>query len=297
VTPRGPSYAAITPARDEALNLRRLGDCMLSQTRRPEAWIIVDDGSLDDTAEIVAELSRDQDWIRIICRSDADEAALADGRAGGRDVMAFNAGVSALRQRPEFLCKLDADVSFEPDYFETILERFRTDPSLGIASGICYESEDGDWVPKYMTEGHVRGAARVWRRECFEQIEPLQARLGWDGIDELDANVRGWRTVSFADIPILHHRKLGARDGAARAWVQEGDIAHFLSYRPTYLLVRALHHARRDPVALAMVWGYLAAAVRRQPRYDDAAVRRHLRQRQRWRELPRRRRDVAGPTR
>src|SRR5262245_53082323 len=100
VTPRGPSYAAITPARDEAVNLRRLGDCMLRQTRRPEAWIIVDDGSRDETPEVVAELSRGEDWIRIIRRPQADEGALADGRAGGRDIMAFNAGVAALGQRP-----------------------------------------------------------------------------------------------------------------------------------------------------------------------------------------------------
>jgi poly-beta-1,6-N-acetyl-D-glucosamine synthase len=294
VTHPRPSYAAITPARDEADNLRRLGDCMVRQTIPPAAWIIVDDGSRDATPEVVAKLSRDHDWIRAIRRSGTDHGAVAQGRAGGRDILAFNAGLEALEFVPDFLCKLDADVTFEPGYFERMLDRFRADPLLGIASGLCYEEENGEWVPKYMTEGHVRGAARVWRRECFDQVRPLQPRLGWDGIDELDANVHGWRTVSFSDMPILHHRKHGARDGAARAWIQEGEIAHFLAYRPTYLVVRALHHARREPVAVAMIWGYVAASLRRQPRYHDRAVRQHLRQRQRWRDLPRRRRDVAG---
>lgn len=106
----------------------------------------------------------------------------------------------------------------------------------------------------------MRGAARVWRRQCFDQIKPLQVRPGWDRFDELEANVKGWRTVSFADIPILHHRKHGERDSTARAWISEGDIAHFLGYRPSYLVFRAVHHVRREPVALAMVWGISSPA-------------------------------------
>jgi glycosyltransferase involved in cell wall biosynthesis len=288
------SYAAITPARDEADNLRRLGDCMLRQSLSPDCWIVVDDGSRDATLEIMGELSRRAPWIRAIQSPSDRGGGIEHGRSGGRDVLAFNAGIDALPYEPEFLCKLDADVSLEPDYFERLLGRFADDPTLGIASGLCYEEEHGEWVPKHMTAGHVRGAARVWRRECFDQVRPLRARLGWDGIDELEANVRGWRTVSFCDIPIRHHRPHGARDGNARAWIQEGDIAHFMAYRPSYVLFRTLHHARREPVALAMLWGYAAAGLRRQPRYEGVAATRHLRRRQRLRELPRRRREVAG---
>ncbi len=288
------SYAVITPARDEADNLRRLGRCMLEQTLAPERWVVVDDGSRDATAEVVRELAAEASWISCLGAPPATDDGVERGRAGGRDVLAFNAGVESLQSEPEFVCKLDADVSLEPDYFERLLGYFRDDPSLGIASGLVYEEENGTWVPKHMTEGHVRGAGRVWRRACFDEIRPLEARLGWDGIDELKANVHGWRTVSFADIPIRHHRKHGARDGAARAWVQEGDIAHFMAYRPSYLLLRALHHARHEPVALWMVWGYASAALQRRPRYEDASVRTHLRRRQRWRELNRRRHEVAG---
>ena len=225
------SLAVITPARDEATNLLRLGDCLLRQTVRPDRWIIVDDGSQDETPAVVSHLSRQAEWISAIPSLSARAGALAEGRSGGRDVLAFNAGLAALEHTPDFICKLDADVSLEPDYFGRLLQRFRDDPSLGIASGLCYEEEEGTWVPKHMTEGHVRGAARVWRWRCFEHVRPLQVRLGWDGIDELEANVRGWRTASFPDLPILHHRKHGARDGATRAWIAEGDTAYFLGYR------------------------------------------------------------------
>lgn len=290
------SYAAVTPARNEAENLARLAEAMFAQTQRPEAWVIVDDGSTDGTAEVAAALAREHDWIRFAHAPAGDAAeALAAGRRGGRVVRSFNAGLALLEAEPDVVIKVDADVSVEPDYFERLVAEFALDPSLGMASGTCYELEDGVWTPKHVSRGHVRGATRAYRRACLDDAGPLEERLGWDGIDEIRASLAGWRTTSFPHLAFRHHRWMGERDGSAKvAWEGQGDVAHFLGYRFSYLLLRTAFHATRDPAAVGLLRGYLRGLVQRQPRYSDHAVRAHLRRQQRARELLPRAREALG---
>jgi poly-beta-1,6-N-acetyl-D-glucosamine synthase len=287
-------YALITPARNERDNLERLVPCVVAQTAPPAAWVIVDDGSTDGTDALAAELATRHDWIRLV-RAPERDGALRDGRREGRDIVAFNAGTAALGELPEFVVKLDADVSFEPAYFEKLLAEFDADPKLGIAGGTCLERDGEGWRAWYVTDGHVRGATRVWR-ECLADVSPLEVRLGWDGVDELKAATLGWRTQSFRDPVFYHHRALAAREGSARraGWETIGETAHFLGSRPLYVCLRALHHARHERAALAMITGYFRAALHREPRCADAAVREYLRGRQRLRDVPLRAREVLG---
>jgi biofilm PGA synthesis N-glycosyltransferase PgaC len=292
----GLTYALVTPARDEADNLRRLGPCLVAQTVCPTAWVIVDDGSTDGTADVVSDLARRHEWIHLLRSGGATspQAPLDAGRRSGRDVLAFSAGVESLSTRPDVVVKVDADVSFEPDYFERLLNEFDADPSLGIASGECYEEQDGSWVPRHVTSVHVRGASRAYRWACLCDVLPLEQRLGWDGIDEIKANVRGWSTRTIAALPFRHHRSVGQRDGAWRAWSAQGETAHYMGYRLSYLVLRAIHHARREPNALAMIGGYFEAALRRQERCADADVRGFLRRYQSPLRLHLRAREALG---
>jgi len=116
---------------------------------------------------------------------------------------------------------------------------------------------------------------------------PLAERVGWDGVDELKANMLGWRTGVIEGLPFFHHRGVGARDGARSSrWKAQGRGAHFMGYRFWYLVLRSLHRARSDPAALWMISGYLNAALRRESKYQDASVRAHLRRQQALRRLP-----------
>lgn len=289
-------YAVVTPARNEADNLRRLAACFATQTVKPARWIIVDDGSSDDTPAVAARIARDHAWASALPSPGAltRTGPLGSGRRAGRDVIAFTAGIATLSEAPDVVVKVDADVSFEPDYFERLLGEFASDPALGIASGTCYEIENGSWQARHVTRVHVRGASRAYRWSCFTDVSPLEERLGWDGIDEIKANVRGWTTKTIPGLAFRHHRSVGERDGARRAWSAQGDTAHYMGYRVSYLVLRALHHARREPAALAMVGGYLRAALRRAPRCGDASVRAYLRRYQSPRELGLRLQEALG---
>jgi glycosyltransferase involved in cell wall biosynthesis len=290
------SYALVTPARNETRNLRRLANCLRQQTHSPTAWVIVDDGSTDDTLLAAASLAEEHDWVTVLSSPGAitHEGPLDRGRGVGRDVIAFKAGLANLSVPVDIVLKLDADVSVEPDFFERMLAAFAVDESLGIASGTCYEFEGGEWHPQHVTAGHVRGATRAYRWSCLEDVSPLEERLGWDGIDWLKARSLGWTTKSLADLPFRHHRPMGKRDGLLRAWVGRGEAAYFIGYRFSYMTIRALYHSRRDPRAIAMLLGYVAAWACRRPRCGDPGVRTVLRELQSLRRLGSRFREAKG---
>jgi biofilm PGA synthesis N-glycosyltransferase PgaC len=283
-------YAVITPARDEAANLPRVAECLAAQTVPPAAWVIVENGSHDETAAVAADIA-----TRLPFASVATCRGTAEPERGAPIVEAFESGFATVADEIDVVVNVDADISFGARYFEQLLSRFDEDAELGIASGTCYERARGRWRERHVTGSTVWGASRAYRRRCLDELLPLERRLGWDGLDELKANARGWRTATFEDLPFFHHRSEGVRDGAvARARATQGRSAYYMGYRPGYLLLRALYHAVREPAALAMVWGYAAAWIQREPRFDDAPARRYLRRQQSIVRLPLRALEARG---
>jgi hypothetical protein len=154
--------------------------------------------------------------------------------------------------------------------------------------------DGGEWRQRHQTGAMVWGAARAYRSTCLEILLPLESRMGWDGIDVARANVAGWKTLLMLDLPFFHHRVEAGRERTRwHAWSVQGEACHYMGYRPSYLVLRTIRVARRDPAAVAMLWSYLASVVKRSPTYPDPTVRAYVRRKQRLRELPARRREAA----
>jgi biofilm PGA synthesis N-glycosyltransferase PgaC len=268
-------YVVITPVRNEAAFIERTIASMIAQTVRPCQWIIVDDGSTDDTADIIRRQIAEYPWIRLVQRADRGFR-----QRGGGVVEAFNEGYAALAVADyEFIVKLDGDLSFAPDYFERLLARFAARPRLGISGGTCYVQDGDTWRPEETDVTHVRGATKVYRRTCFEAIGGLVAHLGWDGVDEWQARARGWEVESFLDIPLYHHRATGAAKGPVRGRIEQGRAAYYIGYHPLFMLARGVRHMADHPFilgGLALLWGYVGDWLRRRERADDPVMLRFL---------------------
>jgi poly-beta-1,6-N-acetyl-D-glucosamine synthase len=285
------SYAVITPVRDELGNLPRLGDCLAAQTTPPVVWVIVDDGSTDGTFELATALAQKHGWVQVV------SSAGAAVQRGAPVVRAFHIGVAELEPPPDVVVKLDADISLEPEHFELLLREFAQDPRLGIASGTCYEKRaDGVWRQRHGTGPGVWGACRGYRRECLRDVLPLDERMGWDTLDLVRANVRGWRTRVLSELPFRHHRAEGERDGYRfRTARVQGEAAYYMGYRFSYLLVRTCYRALRNPAAIGLLSGFLGARIACQPRCPDEHVRAYIRRQQSLRQLPLRIAEALRP--
>jgi glycosyltransferase involved in cell wall biosynthesis len=280
-------YAIVTPARNERENLVRLAESVVGQLQRPATWVIVDDGSDDGMDVVAAELASRHDWI-VALGTGEDAGNLAQGRRRGRDLLAFHTGLRALRDPVDIFVKVDADTSFEPDYFARLLAEFDEQPDLGIAGGCCYELTDGRWERVKVAGSHPRGASRAYRWALLDDVFALEPELGWDGVDEVVAELRGYRTAGFHAFGFRHHRRVGERDGRLRAGAALGRQAWYMGYRPSYLCLRAIYRARENFASLAMVWGYAAAAVSGAPQCTFPSVTTRIREGQRLRVVVRR---------
>src|SRR3954464_10111149 len=111
-------YCLITPCRDEAKYARRTLDAVVAQTVTPALWIIVDDGSRDETPQILEEYAAKHSWIRIIRRPDR-----GDRKLGGGVIDAFYTGYDLINPDDfDYVCKFDLDLDIPPVYFEALMK-------------------------------------------------------------------------------------------------------------------------------------------------------------------------------
>jgi len=283
------SYVVVTPARDEERTIAATIESMLRQTVRPLRWVIVNDGSTDRTRAVVEPYLAAHPWIELVERADRGHRAL-----GGGVVEAFHDGFARVAGLSwDYVVKFDADQSFDVRYFEGLLERFEADPKLGIASGKTFLVENGRKSIEWCHDDHVRGSSKMYRRACFEAIGGLEARRGWDMIDETRAQMLGWTTRSFIEHELIHDRPMDARQSnVLRSRFEMGSLYWFLGYHWLYHAVRCARSAVQDfPIVLggvALFAGYLWAALTRRPRYDAdyvAFVQKSQLARFNWRHL------------
>ena len=277
-------YVLVTAARNEAAVIRTTLDSVASQTQLPARWTIVDDGSTDDTADIVARYAAERPWITLIQRPARSTRTFAG------KVHAINAALERLAADGvsyDVLGNLDADVSFEPGYVAFVLDKFMRDPRLGIA-GTPFTQDGGYDSTRDSFEGHnyVAGPFQLFRRECFQEIGgyvPNPAG-GVDWIAVMTARMKGWTVTAFPEKRFHHHRAMGtAERGPVAAMFSYGQKDYYLGGSPVWQLFRAAYQTTRPPVVLggmSLLLGYVWAATKRMPLAVPAELQRFHRREQ-----------------
>jgi glycosyltransferase involved in cell wall biosynthesis len=271
----------VSPCRNEEATLPATIASMRAQTRLPDLWVIVDDGSTDRTPLILQELANACSWVRVVRREDRGHR-----KVGGGVIDAFYDGLRAVDAPYDFVAKMDVDLEFGPRYLERLLEELAADPRLAAASGKVFRRRtDGSLVEEFMIDEMVAGQFKLYRREAFERIGGFVREVMWDGIDFHRARLAGYRTASLSDpeLRIVHLRLMGSSDRSIyRGRLRWGRGQWFMGSSFPYVLASGLFRCREAPYViggLLIVLGYLAAALRGDRRYDDLAFRTELR---RW---------------
>jgi glycosyltransferase involved in cell wall biosynthesis len=257
------TYVLITPARNEEANIGRLIEAVTSQMMKPEKWIIVDDNSTDGTTDIVREHLPHWPWIELITMRNVRDRSFA------AKVDCFNEGLrSAQAQAHDIIGNIDADVSFQRDYFEFLLSKFAADPRLGVA-GTPFVEDSGysSVTDSFEGERHVAGGCQLFRKECFEDVGGYVANRkgGIDWIAVTTARMKGWTTRSFRERQFHHHRSLGTGESNARAALfNYGRKDYYLGNHPLWEALRILYRMAKKPYVIAgltILSGYLSEAL------------------------------------
>jgi biofilm PGA synthesis N-glycosyltransferase PgaC len=276
-----PAYALITPAKNEAAFIGWPLKSIIAQGMRPVRWVIVDDGSTDDTAQIAEQASREHPFISVLRISGAVR------RNFSSKVEAFNAGLELLKGvQYQFIGNLDADISLDPSYYSNILKAFENDPRLGIAGGSVYTTIKNEFVCFDNTVDSVGGAVQLFRRECFEDIQGYR-RLPYGGIDaaaEIVARSRGWNVRKVKE-RVYEHRQTGSTQGSVLSGrYKDGLKFQSLGYNALFFTGRCLYRILDRPVgvgsALSML-GFAYARWRGYPIYIPKETTAYLRSEQR----------------
>jgi glycosyltransferase involved in cell wall biosynthesis len=257
----------------------------MRQTLSPALIVIVDDGSTDETPAILEAYRERLPQLRVVRREDRGARAVGPGV-----IEAFYAGLATVDLDDfDYLCKVDLDLELPDRYFELLVARMEADQRLGTCSGKPYSPHPrtGRLTPEACGDETSVGMTKLYRIECFRQIGGFVREVMWDGIDNHRCRMFGWKAASWDDpaLRFTHLRPMGSsHKGVLHGRMRHGYGQYFMGTGLAYMLASAAFRMAQRPYVVggaAMLWGYLRAAMRRLPRYEDAAFRRFLRRYQR----------------
>ncbi len=263
--------------------MRETLNTVVAQSIQPAKWIIVDDGSTDETPAILREYSTKYDWIEIVTRVDRGHRAVGPGV-----IDAFYSGYDSIDpDEYNYLCKLDLDLGLPERYFEILMKKMEANPRVGTCSGKSYIEENGNLVSENKGDETSLGMTKFYRVDCFKEIGGFVRAVMWDGIDCHRCRMLGWIACSWDEpaLRFVHLRPMGSSQNSIYTGrMRHGFGQYFMGTGFIYMAVSSIYRMMEKPYilgGLAMLWGWLLSALRGNQRYQDTEFRKFLRQYQR----------------
>ncbi|MEZ5756631.1 MAG: glycosyltransferase family A protein [Emcibacteraceae bacterium] len=277
------SYLIISPCRNEAKFMRQTLDSVAGQSILPEKWVIVDDGSTDETANILSEYAEKYTWISVITNENRGARAVGPGV-----IEAFYKGYDSINPAEfDYICKLDMDLILPSDYFKILMEKMAENPRLGCFSGKPYYMDGDRQVSEKCGDEMCVGASKFYRRQCFEEIGGFVREVMWDAIDCHRCRFLGWIACSSDDpkIRFIHLRPMGSsQNGILTGRMRHGYGQYYMGSSILYFMATAAYRMVRPPYiigGLAMAWGFIKSMICRKPQQSDRKLISFIRKYQR----------------
>jgi len=270
------SYLLVTPCRNEADFMKLTLDSVVSQTVPPDLWVIVDDGSTDETPQILNDYANRYPFIQIITREDRGHRSVGPGV-----IEAFYYGYDQVDvSQFDFVCKFDLDLDLPERYFEILIQRMNDNPRIGTCSGKAYfkDKKSGELISEKCGDEMSVGMTKFYRRTCFEEIDGFVRQVMWDGIDCHKCRQLGWIAVSWdePELQFIHLRPMGSsQQGIFTGRMRHGFGQYFMGTGLLYMTASSVFRMLHPPYFLggfAMLWGYIKSMLLRKPRFEDTEL-------------------------
>jgi len=260
-----PGYIIISPMRNEEKTVETTIQSVLKQTRLPNSWYILDDGSTDNCPVIVKDYQKNFPWINLIELENRGNDLVGQGVAE-----VLNKGLDLVDdQKSDYLCKLDVDIDLPAHYFEELIDFMECNKDVAIASGHPFTFENGKKVIERHSSYFPSGTARLYRRSCLKEIGRFVESVGWDTVDILRMHLKGYQTIILSDLRMHHIRRMGTRKGYLDGMIRDGRNAYLTGYSTVFFIARALFNMQFKPYCirtLCMIYGFFKTMISKQPR-------------------------------
>ncbi|OOV29164.1 glycosyl transferase family 2 [Flavobacterium sp. LM5] len=247
--PRGwGAYYIVIPSYNEEALIGLTLQSLISQTVLPSKIVVVNDNSTDRTSDVVLEFAKNNPYISLVNKS-SENIHLP----GSKVIQAFEKGFETLDDNYDLIVKIDADLIFPSNYFETIIKHFQSDERIGMVGGFCYIEKNGEWILENLTDkDHIRGALKAYRKETFQQIGGLKPAMGWDTVDELLCKFHNWKVVTDESLHVKHLKPTGSSYNKAARYKQ-GEAFYSLGYGFIITAISSLKLAMRKGKPLLFI--------------------------------------------
>ena len=270
------SYLLVSPCRNEAEYMKLTLNSVVSQTVKPDLWVIVDDGSTDETPKILNDYANRYSFIQVITREDRGHRSVGPGV-----IEAFYYGYDQVDvSQFDFVCKFDLDLDLPERYFEILIQRMNDNPRIGTCSGKAYfkDKKSGELISEKCGDEMSVGMTKFYRRTCFEEIDGFVRQVMWDGIDCHKCRQLGWIAVSWdePELQFIHLRPMGSsQQGIFTGRMRHGFGQYFMGTGLLYMTASSVFRMLHPPYFLggfAMLWGYIKSMLLRKPRFEDTEL-------------------------
>lgn len=273
---RGSNYIIVTPCKNEGKNLPNLIKSVTSQSIKPVLWVIVDDGSTDDTPQILEEAKAKYGWIKSI-RLDAIRKRDLGPHLASVIKRGFDFAIEYCERNGieyNYLCILDADLILEPTFYEKLIKEFEKDSKLGIASGGTRHIVGDRIIYAKVNIDEPSGGHMLIRRECFEECGGIPISYACDSVLKAKARLRGWKTRRIERATATEIRDANSAEGYWKGFVHKGKASYHLNLHPIHVLVRTLMYSCKRPhyAGLAYILGYLGSFIKREIKINDEEI-------------------------
>lgn len=273
------SYILVTPCKNEEESLPKLAESILNQTVKPKIWVIVDDGSIDKTPDILQNLTSKHTWVKGIRLNEKPRDLgihVAQVYRTG-----FNYAINYCKENGfdyNYIASIDADIILEDNYFDSLIVEMEKNQNLGICSGHIGNIINGKVIWSDFREDLPSGGARLWRKECFEYTGGYLLTCSPDSVSNVKAKISGWDTRQFEHIKAISTRAYASAEGQWKGYKKLGANNYFIGYTPIHVILKGIKllHSKneyfRNGVGLAYISGYFSEYIKNAPRIDDPEI-------------------------
>lgn len=238
-------YWVVVVAKNAAGHISSTLDSLITQTLKPQRILIVDDGSTDSTARILARYATEN--RNLICLTLPDKGY--DIRRVPQNINLAWRRASATDLRTDLFMISGDDCTYPRNYASQLISRMSSNPRLMVVSG---RPTSGS------REHSPSGSGRMIRCNFWREIgEAYPTKAGWETWLLYMALQRGEGVKLYDDLIYGHERPRGAK----HQFLYWGAAMHGLGYHPLYALGRIAKNVATRKItvrgSLNMLRGYL----------------------------------------